>query len=103
MFVDQWGTGRDARRRRAAALATCRRCAVRRECGLAALADVDAGMTLYGVLCGVEFTDVTPCRQQKDVARLRAVVVKLSEVTAAGSSPRPMRVRTRDRTPELAS
>jgi hypothetical protein len=101
MFVDQWGAGRDARRCRVAALATCRTCVVRRECGLAALADVDAGMSLYGVLCGVEFTDVTPSRQQKDVDRLRAVVAKLDEAAAAGSSLRPIQGRTRERTPDL--
>jgi hypothetical protein len=77
MFADRWGIGRGAARQRAAALAACRSCPVRRECGIAALADVDAGMSLYGVLCGVEFTDVTPCRQERDVARLRVVVAGL--------------------------
>jgi hypothetical protein len=76
MFADGWGVGREARRRRTAALATCRKCVVRRHCGVSALAEVDAGMSLYGVVCGIEFTDVTPSRQSRDVARLRAVVAK---------------------------
>src|SRR3954447_7308774 len=83
MFADSWGAGRDARRHRAAALATCRTCVVRRQCGEAALATVDAGMSLYGVLCGVEFTDVTASRQQRDVERLRAVIARLGESVAA--------------------
>src|SRR3954466_4256763 len=82
MFADSWGAGRDARRHRAAALATCRTCVVRRQCGEAALATVDAGMSLYGVLCGVEFTDVTASRQQRDVERLRAVIARLGEALA---------------------
>jgi hypothetical protein len=82
MFADQWGIGRNARRHRAAALASCRRCAVRRECGLAALADADAGMGVYGVHCGVEFTDVTPSRQERDLARLRAVLVRMDSAPA---------------------
>ena len=84
MFADRWGIGQSARRQRTAALAACRRCPVRRECGLAALADVEAGMSLYGVLCGVEFTDVTPSRQQRDVARLRLVVAALEEGPSGG-------------------
>jgi hypothetical protein len=91
MFADRWGIGESARRQRTAALAACRRCPVRRECGLAALADVDAGMSLYGVLCGVEFTDVTPSRQQRDVARLRLVVAALEEDPSGG---RPVAVIT---------
>jgi hypothetical protein len=82
MFADSWGAGRDARRHRAAALATCRNCVVRRQCGEAALATVEAGMSLYGVLCGVEFTDVTASRQQRDVDRLRAVIARLGEPLA---------------------
>jgi hypothetical protein len=39
MFADEWGVGRPGRRRRAAALAWCRRCPVRKECGLQALAE----------------------------------------------------------------
>jgi hypothetical protein len=91
MFADRWGIGREARRHRAAALAACRRCPVRRECGQAALADVDAGMSLYGVLCGIEFTDVTPSRQQRDVARLRTVVASLEgrTVLVFGTTTRP--------------
>src|SRR4051812_5732606 len=82
MFADSWGVGRDARRHRAAALATCLTCVVRRQCGEAALANIEAGMSLYGVLCGVEFTDVTPTRQQRDVDRLRAVIARLGEALA---------------------
>jgi hypothetical protein len=74
MFADDWGVGRSGRRHRAAALAVCRRCAVSRECGLRALAEVEEGLCLYGVRAGIEFTDVTPSRQQRDVERLRAVV-----------------------------
>jgi WhiB family redox-sensing transcriptional regulator len=75
MFEDSWGeAGLKRRGRRAAALAVCRYCPVRRECGEAALASVDAGVPLYGIWCGVEFTDVTPCRQDPLVARLRAIV-----------------------------
>ena len=77
MFADAWGEGRTARIRRAAALRCCTRCPVRRECGEQALADVEAGMSLYGVFCGIEFTDVTPCRQEPDLARLRALVADL--------------------------
>jgi len=87
MFADGWGVGRDARRHRAAALATCRACAVRRQCGQAALANVEDGMSLYGVLCGVEFTDVTASRQQRDVDRLRAVIARLDEPVAPGAHP----------------
>jgi len=82
MFADSWEVGRAARRYRAAALATCRACVVRRQCGEAALANVQAGMSLYGVLCGVEFTDVTASRQQRDVDRLRAVIARLGERAA---------------------
>jgi hypothetical protein len=77
MFADHWGVGRDARRHRTAALACCRTCPVRRQCGLAALADADAGLGIYGVHCGVEFTDVTPSRQARDIVRLRTVVAEL--------------------------
>src|SRR5262245_20861187 len=63
MFADEWGVGRLGRRRRAAALSCCRRCPVRQECGLQALDEVDSGLCLYGVRCGIEFTDVTPSRQ----------------------------------------
>jgi hypothetical protein len=79
MFVDDWGIGREGRRNRAAALAVCRDCPVRRECGAEALDEVDRGLCLYGVRCGIEFTDVTPSRQQRDVERLRGVVAGLSE------------------------
>ena len=82
MFADSWEAGRAARRYRAAALATCRACVVRRQCGEAALANVEAGMSLYGVLCGVEFTDVTASRQRRDVDRLRAVIATLGEPVA---------------------
>ena len=98
MFADHWGVGADARRRRAAALRTCRKCPVRRACGLAALAAVDAGVSLYGVLCGVAFTDVTPSRQWRDVARLRAVVASLDKPAAAGSG-QAVRVRIRPPVP----
>jgi hypothetical protein len=74
MFVDDWGIGRYGRRRRAAALACCQRCPVRAECGRQALAEVDAGLCLYGVRSGIEFTEVTPSRRRCDVERLRAVV-----------------------------
>jgi hypothetical protein len=87
MFADQWGVGGDARRCRTAALATCRTCVVRRQCGVTALAQVDAGMSLYGVVCGIEFTDVLPSRQSHDVARLRAVVAKLDQSAAADLHP----------------
>jgi hypothetical protein len=54
-------------------------CSVRLDCGRTALAAADAGQVLYGVLCGVEFTDVTPCRQDSDIERLRAVVAELEQ------------------------
>jgi hypothetical protein len=79
MFADDWGVGRSGRRRRAIALACCRRCAVRQNCGLQALVEVEAGLCLYGVRCGIEFTDVTPSRQQRDVERLRAAVAGVAE------------------------
>ena len=84
MFADEWGVGRPGRRRRAAALACCRRCPVRKECGVQALAEVDGGLCLYGVRCGIEFTDVTPSRQQRDIDRLRALVTHLREPSVAG-------------------
>jgi hypothetical protein len=77
MFVDDWGVGRAGRRCRATALACCRRCVVRWECGRRALAEVEDGLCLYGVRCGIEFTDVTPSRQQRDIERLYAVVASL--------------------------
>ena len=80
MFVDEWGAGRVGRRRRAAALSVCRRCPVRQECGIQALAEVDSGLCLYGVRCGIEFTDVTPSRQQQDIDRLEAIVARLVEL-----------------------
>ena len=102
MFADHWGVGADARRRRAAALRTCRKCPVRRACGLSALAAVDAGFSLYGVLCGVAFTDVTPSRQWRDVARLRSVVASLDEPASARSGQAvPVRVRPALPTPGL--
>ena len=79
MFADDWGIGRHGRRRRAAALASCRQCSVRQDCGLQALAEVEAGLCLYGVRCGIEFTDVTPSRQQRDIERLRAAVAGMAE------------------------
>ena len=87
MFVDQWGVGPRARRLRAAALSCCRRCPVRPDCGLEALAEVDAGLCLYGVRCGIEFTDVTPSRQQRDIARLRALVAKLLRAASLRTAP----------------
>ena len=100
MFADHWGVGPDARRRRAAALQTCRKCPVRRACGLSALAAVDAGFSLYGVLCGVAFTDVTPSRQWRDVARLRAVVASLDQLGSAGGGQTvPVRIRPEVPTP----
>src|SRR5262249_45903446 len=84
MFADQWGVGRDGRRRRSAALATCRACPVRSESGRAALAEIAAGLVLSGVRCGVEFTDVTPSRQSRDVDRLRLVVARLDQGLRAG-------------------
>jgi hypothetical protein len=103
MFADRWGVGAQARRLRTAALATCRTCVVRRECGLAALADIDAGMSLYGVHCGIEFTDVTPSRQERDVARLRAVVASLDPATSADSpAPAMSAVRRSGRGPLLS-
>lgn len=101
MFADHWGVGADARRRRAAALRTCRKCPVRQACGLSALAAVDAGFSLYGVLCGVAFTDVTPSRQWRDVARLRAVVASLDGPASAGSG-QTVRVRIRPAAPTPA-
>jgi hypothetical protein len=44
-------------------------------------------MSLYGVLCGVEFTDVTASRQQRDVDRLRAVIARLDELVAPDAHP----------------
>jgi hypothetical protein len=41
------------------------------------------GLCLYGVRCGIEFTDVTPSRQERDVERLRAVVADLGEPASA--------------------
>jgi Transcription factor WhiB len=103
MFADRWGVGAQARRLRTAALATCRTCVVRRECGLAALADIDAGMSLYGVHCGIEFTDVTPSRQERDVARLRTVVASLDPATSADSpEARMSSLRRSGRGPLLA-
>jgi hypothetical protein len=100
MFADHWGVGGEARRRRAAALRTCRACPVRRPCGLAALAAVNAGFSLYGVLCGVAFTDVTPSRQERDIARLRAVVASLDEPAAVpGGHAVPLRIRPALATP----
>jgi hypothetical protein len=84
MFVDDWGVGRPGRRRRAAALACCRRCAVRRDCGLQALAEVEDGLCLYGIRCGIEFTDVTPSRQLRDIERLRAVVASIQSSNEVG-------------------
>jgi len=52
---------------------------MRLECGRTALQVVETSGSLYGVWCGVEFTDVTPSRQERDVNRLRAVVARLSE------------------------
>jgi hypothetical protein len=85
MFADDWGVGRPGRRRRATALACCRRCPVRRDCGLRALAEAEAGLCLYGVRCGIEFTDVTPSRQQRDIQRLRTAVAGTAE---ASNGPR---------------
>jgi hypothetical protein len=79
MFEDAWGIGREGRSKRATALRCCQRCPVRRECGQAALDAFDAGQAIYGVVGGIEFTDVTPSRQVPDVERLRAVVVKLTQ------------------------
>jgi len=64
----------------------------------AACREVDAGVSLYGVLCGVAFTDVTPSRQWRDVARLRAVVASLDKPAAAGSG-QAVRVRIRPPVP----
>jgi len=50
------------------------------ECGVQALDEADEGLCLYGVRCGIEFTDVTPSRQQPDIDRLRAVVAGLIRV-----------------------
>jgi hypothetical protein len=83
MFADEWGVGRQGRRHRAAALSSCRRCPVRQQCGLQALAEVDSGLCLYGVRCGIEFTDVTPSRQQRDLERLRAVVAGMLKTSNA--------------------
>ena len=94
MFADEWGVGRHGRRLRAAALACCRRCAVRQECGVQALVEVDSGLCLYGVRCGIEFTDVTPSRQQRDIDRLRAVVAGLVGPTDA-TRPRVVDIRSR--------
>jgi hypothetical protein len=44
-------------------------------------------MSLYGVRCGVEFTDVTASRQQRDVDRLRAVIARLDEQAAPPRHP----------------
>lgn len=78
MFADDWGTGRLGRRQRARALACCRGCPTRLDCGRQALAEFDSGLCLYGVRCGIEFTDVTPSRQERDIARLRVVVAHLT-------------------------
>jgi len=82
MFADDWGTGLQGRRRRTAALSCCRRCPVRSECGVQALDEADEGLCLYGVRCGIEFTDVTPSRQQPDIDRLRSVVAGLTRLVA---------------------
>ena len=98
MFADDWGVGRPGRRRRAAALTRCRTCPVRWECGVQALTEVDEGLCLYGVRCGIEFTDVTPSRQQRDIERLRAVVagVRPSNVGRSRQAPRARDDRFRE-------
>ena len=72
VFPDDWGVGRKGRAKRAQALALCRTCAVRRECGLQALREFDSGLDLYGIRCGIAFTDIT--RQDRSAARLRILV-----------------------------
>jgi hypothetical protein len=77
MFPDEWPIGREGRTARSQALQLCRFCPVRLECGQEAVRRLDAGQILYGVHCGVVFTDVTPSRQARDVKRLRSVVAAL--------------------------
>jgi hypothetical protein len=72
VFPDDWGAGRQGRAKRAQALAVCRTCSVRRDCGLEALRDFDAGLVVYGIRCGIVFTDIT--RQDRQIARLRTMV-----------------------------
>lgn len=72
VFPDAWGIGRRGRARRSQALALCRMCPQKLQCARQALAEVEAGMPLYGVRAGVAFVDVA--RQDRQVARLRALV-----------------------------
>ncbi len=72
LFPDDWGVGRQGRAKRAQALAICRTCPVVRECGLQALREFDSGLEVYGIRCGIAFTDIT--RQDRQIARLRNLV-----------------------------
>ena len=85
-FPDDWGVGRQGRAKRAQALAVCRTCPVRRECGLQALREFDRGLDVYGIRCGIAFTDIT--RQDRQIARLRTLVgqARLSASPMVGSS-----------------
>jgi hypothetical protein len=67
-----WGVGRHGRAKRARALAVCRTCTVSRDCGLKALREFDSGLEVYGIRCGIVFTDIT--RQDRQIARLRTLV-----------------------------
>jgi hypothetical protein len=78
-FPDDWGVGRRARAKRAQALANCRTCPIRRECGLEALREFDIGLPVYGIRCGIAFTDLT--RQDRQIARLRTLVGQAARET----------------------
>jgi hypothetical protein len=83
-FPDDWGVGRPGRAMRARALAICRTCQIRRECGLQALREFDSGLPVYGIRCGIAFTDLT--RQDRQIARLRTLVGQARhEATALAS------------------
>ena len=71
-FPDDWGTGRHGRARRSRALANCRTCPIRRQCGEEALDEYEAGLDLYGIRGGVVFSDVT--RPEAAIVRLRRLV-----------------------------
>jgi hypothetical protein len=87
-FPDEWGVGRQGRAKRAQALAICRTCPVRRECGLQALREFDSGLVVYGIRCGIAFTDIT--RQDRQIARLRTLVgqARLTASPVVGSPGR---------------
>lgn len=73
-FPDDWGIGRRGVAIHSRALALCRGCPVRILCGQRALEEYESHREVYGVRCGIAFTDVERVRQALKIECLRAIL-----------------------------